>query len=345
MKKESRKKEKCLNCDSSIDLAYNYCPFCGQENTDYRVSIGELIVEFLGGYFNFDSRLGRSIVPFLCKPGFLTNEFNKGRRVKYVHPIRFYFIISFLFFIVFFSQVADNSTEGANKQASQQEEKNITIDRKDDNVGFFAEKDSSTVKNRKKTHTTADSISKPIRLTAFGVDYYVDYAKLETWLQNPKMTPDALLDSLKASEKNFLNRRLARQLLKLKGDPQQFYKAIRENIPNALFLLLPVFALILKVFYIRSQKLFIEHLIFSFHLHTFVFFVFLFPILFEWWWNIDIWNISLFILTVYSFFMLKNVYRQTYRKTLLKFFGILTVYGVAILFASLCEIIFSLLFF
>lgn len=40
--------------------------------------------------FKFDTTFFRTITPFLFKPGFLTIEFNEGRRKKYVKPIRLY---------------------------------------------------------------------------------------------------------------------------------------------------------------------------------------------------------------------------------------------------------------
>jgi hypothetical protein len=59
-----------------------------------------LISHFLGDYFTFDSKIFKSLIPLLLKPGFLTTEYMAGRRVRYIPPVRFYVFISILFFVL-----------------------------------------------------------------------------------------------------------------------------------------------------------------------------------------------------------------------------------------------------
>ena len=47
-----------------------------------------------------DSRLWRTLLALLLKPGFLTREFIDGRRVSYLPPIRLYLVLSVVFFLV-----------------------------------------------------------------------------------------------------------------------------------------------------------------------------------------------------------------------------------------------------
>jgi hypothetical protein len=353
---------------------------CGQENTDYRVSIWDLLTEFFGSYMNFDSRLGRSIVPFLFKPGFLTNEFNLGKRTKYVHPVRFYFVITFLFFLVFSQVVGDVNFEDENSPKSVPDstfvDKNITIGWDADKIGVFSEEDSAEftqlVKNANidsalkkldvstkernvdKLKNFADSLNnnsskkkyKYTNLNIFGVNYKINFNKVDSWLKDTKMTQDVLLDSLQASEKNFLNRRMAQQAIKMKGNPERLYEAVLDNFPTAIFFLMPVFAFILKIFYIRSKRLFIEHLVFAFHLHAFIFFVLFFPLLFNIWLDVgELWAWSSLIIIIYTFFMLKNVYSQRKFKTIFKFFSIIFTYFFVLFFAVIFEVLFSLILF
>ncbi len=46
---------------------------------------------------------------------------------------------------------------------------------------------------------------------------------------------------------------------------------IKHNFPKMMFVLLPLFALILMITFYRSKKFYVEHLIYSFHLHCFLF--------------------------------------------------------------------------
>jgi hypothetical protein len=385
--KKRRKRAKCLNCDYKLEEVHNYCPMCGQENTDFRVSIWDLIVEFFGSYMNFDSRLGRSIVPFLFKPGFLTNEFNLGKRTKYVHPVRFYFVITFLFFLVFSQVVGDVNFEDENSPKSVPDstfvDKNVTIGWDADKIGVFSEEDSAELaklakdlkmdstltklgasnfvdtlkkkeRNVDKLKNFADSLNKNNPKTKenftnwnmMGVSYKINLDKIDSWLKDPKMTSDILLDSIKASEKNFLNRRIAQQAIKMKGEPEELYRAILDNFPTAIFFLMPVFAFILKIFYIRSKRLFIEHLVLAFHLHAFIFFALFIPLLLNLWLDVEeLWGWCSLIIVIYTFFMLKNVYGQGKFKTTFKFFSIIFTYFITLIFAAFFEVLLSIMLF
>ena len=95
-----RKHSECLNCRAKLDSVYNYCPLCGQENTDNKVNFKTLVVDFFNNYLSLDSRFGKSFKPFLLKPGLLTNEFIVGHRVSFMHPIRLYLVMSLFYFFV-----------------------------------------------------------------------------------------------------------------------------------------------------------------------------------------------------------------------------------------------------
>ncbi len=70
---------------------------------------------------------------------------------------------------------------------------------------------------------------------------------------------------------------LGRSLIQKLGSGEltvaDMWDAIEHRIPTLLFLGVPLFALLLKIFYIRSGKFYVEHLIFSLHLHTWLFLV------------------------------------------------------------------------
>ncbi len=96
-----RKSNRCLNCASTLDGVYNFCPICGQENNNNNISFGTLFRDFFSNYISIDTRIGRSIIPFFFKPGHLTNRFNEGYRVSFIHPIRLYLIVSLFYFFTF----------------------------------------------------------------------------------------------------------------------------------------------------------------------------------------------------------------------------------------------------
>src|SRR5579864_7090273 len=86
----------CLNCGAATPLPF--CGECGQRNTDYRESFGELIGEIIDELFQLDARMVRTVAPFLFRPGFLTSEWSAGRRARYSSPLRLYLLTSVLYF-------------------------------------------------------------------------------------------------------------------------------------------------------------------------------------------------------------------------------------------------------
>ena len=52
---------------------------------------------------------------------------------------------------------------------------------------------------------------------------------------------------------------------------ERLMEGFRHSIPKMMFLMLPLFALILKITFFRDKKFYVEHMIYSFHLHCFLF--------------------------------------------------------------------------
>lgn len=89
---------RCANCDEPAPG--KFCPECGQETRDPRVTFRALFSDFLDDYLSLDSRLFRSLVPLLFKPGQLTAEYLAGRRKRFIRPLRLYLVSSVLFFLL-----------------------------------------------------------------------------------------------------------------------------------------------------------------------------------------------------------------------------------------------------
>jgi ABC-type multidrug transport system fused ATPase/permease subunit len=63
-------------------------------------SLREFLAEATEVITHADSRLWRTIYPLLFRPGFLTREFLRGRRARYLPPFRLYIVASVLFFLI-----------------------------------------------------------------------------------------------------------------------------------------------------------------------------------------------------------------------------------------------------
>ncbi|MCS7028785.1 MAG: DUF3667 domain-containing protein [Bacteroidia bacterium] len=92
------KSDTCLNCGYEVK-EHNFCPQCGQENIDYRVSFKALVSHYFSRYFNLDTKLIRTLKVLIIKPWRLSQLYLQGKRRDYTVPIRLYFVLSLLFVI------------------------------------------------------------------------------------------------------------------------------------------------------------------------------------------------------------------------------------------------------
>lgn len=92
--------ESCLNCGAP--LRGQYCSICGQRGRTRLISVWELLRDAVGDLFELDSRLWRTIIPLVLRPGRLTHEYLRGRRVRFMPPFRSYLVLSLVFFLVAF---------------------------------------------------------------------------------------------------------------------------------------------------------------------------------------------------------------------------------------------------
>lgn len=93
------KESQCSNCGTVLESHFEFCPNCGQE-VESNSDLKSLFTHFLSDYFTFDSKIIRSIKPLITKPGFLTLEYLKGKRVHYIAPLRMFIFLSIIFFLI-----------------------------------------------------------------------------------------------------------------------------------------------------------------------------------------------------------------------------------------------------
>jgi hypothetical protein len=147
---------------------------------------------------------------------------------------------------------------------------------------------------------------------------------------------------------NQLAARISKNVRIANDDPNRFLAQVFSLAPQTLFVMLPLFALMLKFFYIFKRRLYMEHLIVALHSHSFLCFAILLLV------GINVlegmfaaasgWQIVLgfFEVVLYCwipFYLLiaqKRVYKQGWIMTLIKYgmigisYTILISFGVAI---------------
>ena len=86
----------CANCGAA--LQGRFCSTCGQKDTSTHLSVHDFAHDAWEEFAHVDGKIVQTLGLLLFKPGALTAEFLRGRRVRYVSPLRVYLTCSVLFF-------------------------------------------------------------------------------------------------------------------------------------------------------------------------------------------------------------------------------------------------------
>jgi hypothetical protein len=352
--KKRRKANHCLNCGDEFDESFNYCSNCGQENNHNRVSFGTLVLDFLNNYFSFDSKFSLSLLPFFFQPGYLTQKFIEGKRTSFVNPIRLYLVISLLFFFAFSmvsNDILQESIEGIDQgvedlpDSSKAELDKILL-------GDLSElKEDSTYKFSPDPN---DSTSQGITYTVknpgsdngfLSEENFAIYMKLR---EDYAVSVDNLLDSLNTDSLTSFQYNLTKKLIRLdRAENQVVISQLLKNLPLMMLFILPIFAFLLMLFYLRRNQYYITHLIHALHLHSFAYVIYGLAFVMAMYWlpegGIATWTviISFVLVSTHSYLSFLKVYQQGWFKTLVKFNIIGFLYTILLVLALFAEIFFS----
>lgn len=317
--------EQCKNCEQTFDSSYEYCPHCGMEATD-NLTVGVLFSNTIENYFSIDARFFKSFVTLMVRPGVLARRFVDGKRLKYLHPAQFYLFISVVFFFIFSFTIreADNEVSQAIKKGFEQEINLDSIPINADSLEIGKAK-AALKKNQKAIGLSdeelmvLDSVMSPdsgMANLSLGIErklldsLIAIGAPLEQKLEAMGMKEDV----------SAFGRKFYTQILKLyEKQGGGMLEVLYDTIPIAMFLLLPLFAVFLKILYWKRAT-FAYHLVFSFYYFTFIFTSFCIILLVNKIWEVPIWIEVLisFSFVVYLMIALRNFYRSSWLMAFLK---------------------------
>jgi hypothetical protein len=123
-----RKEKNCLNCQTEV--IGRYCHKCGQENLEPKETVWHLVQHFFNDITHFDGKFFDTVRYLIRRPGFLSSEYARGRRMSYLNPIRMYVFTSAIFFIILYSitkpeDMAKGLREGKTEKNNQRATKNL----------------------------------------------------------------------------------------------------------------------------------------------------------------------------------------------------------------------------
>ena len=348
-----RKEKDCLNCGTIVQG--KYCQNCGQENVVPHETFWHMIQHFLYDITHFDTKFFASIKYLLLKPGFLPLEYMKGRRASYLNPIKKYVFTSAIFFLLFFSFFVKPDTIQVDINAP------LSIKERAEKIKD-AETELAKSPNNDKWKTALQMLKDTSRILSQQdmADYWDDYTFINVSGRKYKNLDeyDSVQKNISKSDRDgWFKKIIQRKNLKLKekykNNPGSWSKKLVDTflhkLPYMLFVSLPIFALFLKLLYIRHKNYFYaDHGIFSIYHYIFTFILLLLVFSLDKLddlMNMDVIGLlegALFLSGgVYLYLAMKRFYGQGNGKTLLKFL-ILNISGIImmlVLFAAF--IIFS----
>lgn len=288
-----------------------YCPTCGQRKVDVRISLRRMLTEVMDDQLSLNSTLPRTLGTLLFRPGRLTHDYVQGRMMRYIPPFRLYLVSSLLFFIIL-PLVADPG-EISRSAGSEGGADSVRTARLADSVLLVHAR-----RTGEDTLPLARAVAK---------------ARAAPSQNNLQFGPDP---EKVAPVFRPLARRMKRTEARLKAMPQNeavrtLIEAFEENAPIGVFVMMPLFAFILKILYVRRKRFYVEHFVFALHTHAFAFLLGTAVLLM----NYDLLEFVIFLwFSIYLFIALKRVYGQGYVRTFLKYvllgisYSFLLVFGV-----------------
>ena len=238
----------CPNCGS--ERHSRFCPNCGQNDRNYLRSLIPVLWEITREVFEIDGRLFKSLRLLITRPGQLSTEFSENRRAQYMSPFRMYLFVSILFVFTLSLTAEIGAPEHT---VIAEAEGDVVLD--DDHLELF------------KSYLTPAQGVKVDGLVA-RTDSMARVIVIESANSFAEQSKEEL------EEVGELDRFFMGQLVDALDNPEVALAKLMDNLPIALFVLLPAYAVLLQLFYWRSGRFYVEHLIFGVYLHTLAFLLF-----------------------------------------------------------------------
>lgn len=264
----------CDNCGASIDQ--RFCSACGQLATNLHRPIWTLIGEGLSDSFALDGRIARTLPVLMFRPGKITRAYLDGQRARFVPPFRLFLLTSLVFFSVAF---------GIGDRLGWKDAFHFTPDPDGGYNVTRGEVDDGEVDWRE----------------FIREDGTIDReAVVETILEDGEARTEEEIDQVRVFVDGTAD---------LYQNQNAFLAAVERWLPRLSLFMLPIFTIVLTLFYAWRRKIFVyDHIITTLHFQSW--FYLLSSILMVLGLFVSGWFVALLIpaLPIYTFGLLRRVY-------------------------------------
>lgn len=285
----------CANC--GVPMHGPYCYACGQPEKGMIRHLASVLADVGDTIFNVDSRIFQSIPPLYFRPGFLTLEYFAGRRTRYVTPFRlFFFLCIIAFFAIQFSLTItgsginlvggqdDSGPSQALSEAEVRQRLQAALARIDKAQSAPLLPQEAKIRLEKARHDMQRQADERLawlqardaakaRGAAPPADPHADgLSGFDSLVPDPGRQPIAIswLPRFGNSKLNDVVGHARENLIAAKRDPRHLIAGVFAVLPQTLFVLMPLFALLLKLSYVFKRRLYMEHLMVALHSHAFI---------------------------------------------------------------------------
>ncbi|MES5813861.1 DUF3667 domain-containing protein [Pseudoxanthomonas sp. Soil82] len=359
----------CENC--AQPLQGRFCHACGQAAHSPVRSFAHAVEEVFESFWHLDGRIFRTLRRLLA-PGALAADFLAGHRAPYVAPMRLFVILCVLTFFV--GKLVDFGDSSALPPVQVNGSGNSDFARAR-SVAEVEQIRDKAITDMEQARESMPAIAAPARhgfdrgiaqirrqadrrIVELGGTPRAPAPETDAEADAEPANPDAIAISSGTTADGWLERqgqRMLQNLPRIEKDPSLFKYAFMGSVPTALFVLVPLFALLLKLFYLDSGRLYLEHLVVAFYSHAFLCLALLaqFALL-----ALDHWiapHLAFFgaisglaaallwlWMPTYLLLMQKRVYGQGWTLTSLKFVVIGGIYSVTLMLTVMALIVVSL---
>jgi len=269
----------CENCGA--ELQGHWCAKCGQPAIEYRRSFRHVVADLLNEFLNWDSKFFTTIALLILKPWRLTNEFLAGKRVRYVNPLRLYLLASILFFFAVNYGAKGIRIDPTKFPEEKRAEVAAAIADKRGEIEAELRKDNLTPEQREKVQKALDYLTKPSATitptteeTASPTPAPSASPTAESHQQSYGPVADrpfVVFDNAKSTTpfERWIEGRAKEKMGEHGTKMGLFISTLFSNLPYMMLCCIPLFALVLKLLYIRGRIFYIDHLIYALHIHSF----------------------------------------------------------------------------
>lgn len=365
--------EVCLNCGHKLDKSDRYCSRCSQLNSTRKLHFKDFFFEFFAGIFAYDSRLIRTLKVLIFRPGQITKEYTDGKRMHYANPFRFYLSVSIIFFLLWgiitkveSYQVDENANpvythekttaivDSTSQKIDSAQKEIDSIQKNKVNVSFpgtnnfnvHITEDSlqteDTSKKTKKTYlseTEINQLSLSNRMSE-KLEIYSDFHQEHRSL-SPREALEQLNHQVSSSNLWLYKKTVDMEFFRENTDFAVDY--FFSKLPFVIFFFIPVFALCIKLLYIRKNRFtYMEHLTFAFHVQSLLFVLMIFALILDFIFDSNIFgSIAIFIFAFYLYKALRRFYEQGRFKTIVKFMILNTLFTILATFTAIVYVLLS----